>query len=83
MKRKLGGVKTSFGGGQPWWIWPRQILTTSFRNHPFIGVSEIQATDLVVGKTPKDGGDCISESPPKKMPQKFSGLGPIIGIFCP
>ena len=74
MKRKLGGVKTSFGGGQPWWIWPRQILTTSFRNHPFIGDSEIQTTDLVVGKTPKDGGDCISESPPKKNASKIFGL---------
>lgn len=44
----------------------RHILTPWFRNHPFIGDSEIQTTDLVVGKTPKDGGDCISESPPKK-----------------
>jgi len=43
----------------------RHILTPSFRNHPFIGDSEIQTTDLVVGKNPKDGGDCISESTKK------------------
>ena len=68
MERKLGGVKTSWLGGQPWWIWPIPCISSTpwFRNHPFIGDSEFQTTDLVVGKTLKDGGDCISDFPPPK-----------------